>query len=226
MAIRHSTIIPMLNGAYHVQAAIASALVEAGVDDEVLFVDNGSTDGSAELVRSHDDPRVKLLCELKRGPAAARNHGLEHASGELISFLDHDDLWPSGRQRGLMDSLTADPTANAAYGRLKFLFETVPEARFTRIDGTHVPALGLTAYMFRRELIERAGRLNEDMIFGEDQDYVIRLREAGMRCAVYEGVSAIYRRHAGNMTRNREAVNRGVLDLLARHIARKRRSDR
>jgi glycosyltransferase involved in cell wall biosynthesis len=224
MAERHSVIIPLLNGARHVGEALASALAQLGPDDEVIVVDNGSLDDSAALVGRHGDARVTLLHEPRRGPAAARNHGVRHSSGTLISFLDHDDLWPEGRQQGLLDVLSSDPAADAAYGRTIIRFETEPDLRIAHLDGQHIPAMSLHPYIFRRALIERVGPMDESMIFGEDQDYIVRLRAAGMRCAVYDGFAAIYRRHATNMTQDRTASTRGNLHMIAQHIGRKRRA--
>lgn len=222
--MRHSVIVPLLNGARYVPDAIASALAQMGDDDELVVIDNGSTDGSREMLERYPDGRVTLLIEGKRGPAAARNRGIRHATGAVISFLDHDDLWPEGRHRGLITALAADPQADAAYGRTKMLFETRRDENLARHDGEHVPMLALHPYLLRRELIERVGPMNEDKLFGEDVDYILRLRGAGMRCAVYDGLAAIYRLHDSNMTRDRSASHRGTMDTIARHIARKRQS--
>lgn len=222
--MRHSVIIPMLNGAVYVRDALASALAQLADDDEVLVIDNGSTDGSCDLVGQISDRRVRLMTEQKRGPAAARNLGIKNASGTTITFLDHDDMWPEGRHRGLMAALAANPNSDAAYGRTRMLFETRRVERLAHWDGQHVPMLGLHSYAFRRELIERVGPMNEDKLFGEDVDYILRLRAAGMRCAVYDGLAAIYRLHDSNMTRDRSASHDGAMDTIARHIARKRRS--
>jgi glycosyltransferase involved in cell wall biosynthesis len=224
IAMRHSVIIPMLNGAAHVRDAIVSALSQLADDEEVLVIDNGSTDGSRDLVGQIADRRVRLMVEDKRGPAAARNLGIRSASGVTISFLDHDDMWPEGRHDGLMRALVAESGADAAYGRTRMLFETRRVEHLARQDGQHAPMLGLHPYLFRRDLIARAGFMNEEKLFGEDVDYLLRLRAAGMRCSVYDGLGAIYRLHDNNMTRNREAAGHGALDTIARHLARRRQT--
>jgi glycosyltransferase involved in cell wall biosynthesis len=226
IAMRHSVIIPMLNGAAYVRDAIASALPQLADDDEVLVIDNGSTDGSRELVGQIADRRVRLMTEPKRGPAAARNLGIRSASGATISFLDHDDMWPEGRHDGLMRALAAEPGADAAYGRTRMLFGTRRVEYLAHQEGQHAPMLGLHPYLFRRELIARAGFMNEEMPFGEDGDYLLRLRAAGMRCAVYDGLGAIYRLHDANMTRDLGASAQGRIGTIARHLARKRQTDR
>src|SRR5688500_3708111 len=112
MTLRQSVILPVRNGAAFIEQAIASALPQLSADDEVVVVDNGSTDETVSIVQALTNPRVRLIEEQRPGPAAARNAGLAVANGELISFLDHDDYWPQGRNAGLLAALAADPAAD------------------------------------------------------------------------------------------------------------------
>ena len=219
---RHSIIIPVLNGAAHVKEALASALIQLGMDDEIIVVDNGSTDATQQILQTYADGRIRMLSEARRGPAAARNTGVRAARGELISFLDHDDLWPPERQRGLVAALAANPAANAAYGRVRMQFDDGPDPNFDNIDGQHAPQVAIFSFMFRRALLESVGPMDETLLFGEDTDYFPRLQAGGMISAIYEGDAAIYRRHATNMTHDRGAVADAVLQVMARNIARRR----
>jgi O-antigen/teichoic acid export membrane protein len=88
-----SVIIPVHNGEAHVGDAVRSVLNQTYADLEVLVVDDGSSDGTADVVTRFQDPRVRLLRQEQRGVAGARNSGLREASGELVAFLDHDDVW-------------------------------------------------------------------------------------------------------------------------------------
>lgn len=90
-----TVVIPLYNKAPHVAAAIRSALEQSMPPREVVIVDDGSTDGGLEIARAVDDPRVTVLTRSPPGPGgyAARNLGIERASGEWIAFLDADDLW-------------------------------------------------------------------------------------------------------------------------------------
>lgn len=84
--------IPNYNGVLFVEAALESALNQDYMNKEVIVVDDGSTDGSVELLRKCDG-RIRLIETENRGAAAARNSGLQVAKGELIAFLDSDDIW-------------------------------------------------------------------------------------------------------------------------------------
>ena len=145
------------------------------------------------------------------------------AAGQWISFLDHDDYWPDGRQEGLMATLAADPSADAAYGRLRVKVEPgCIDQGLSRLDGTHSPAVGLHAHMFSRALLERTGLMDESMPLGSDVDYLARLNGAGMRSAIYDGDAAVYRRHNTNLTLDAEGRAKGLMTALARSISRKR----
>lgn len=223
MTETQSVIVPVRNGANYIAEALRSALGQLGPDDEIIVIDNGSTDDTIGIVEELGDPRIRLIAEAKRGPAAARNAGLAVVSGSLISFLDHDDLWPEGRNAGLLAALSAGPAADAAYGRLRIRVEAgADDQGFAAHDGEFVPAVGLHVYLFRRELIDRAGLMDETMALGSDADYVTRLRQAGMRAAIYDGDAAIYRRHDSNITLDVAGKRRGLFGLMARNITRRR----
>ena len=88
---RQSVIVPVKNGAVYIAVALQSALVQLAADDEIIVIDNGSSDNTVSVVRAIRDPRIRLIEESTPGPASARNAGLRAASGALVSFLDHDD---------------------------------------------------------------------------------------------------------------------------------------
>ena len=108
-----SVIIPVRNGETYVRQAVLSVLRQIENHDEVLVIDDQSSDGTRAAIDSLDR-RVALLAGPGRGPSAARNIGLSRARGAFIAFLDHDDWWPEGRHRALMAALLSDERANAA----------------------------------------------------------------------------------------------------------------
>lgn len=88
-----SVIIPLYNKRKSVARTLASVRAQTFTDYEVVVVDDGSTDGSADVVRSLADERVRLITQSNSGVSAARNKGISEARGELIAFLDADDVW-------------------------------------------------------------------------------------------------------------------------------------
>lgn len=100
MAITVSVIIPTYNRAHCVGEAIDSVLAQVPPADEVIVVDDGSTDDTAEVLAAYGD-RITVLHQQNAGAAAARNTGIRHATGEWVAFLDSDDLWRPGRLAAL-----------------------------------------------------------------------------------------------------------------------------
>lgn len=220
----HSVVIPVLNGERHIHDTLRSVLAQLGPQDEVLVIDNGSTDGTRAVVQGIGDARIRLSTEERRGPSPARNAGLRIARGRYLSFLDHDDLWPEGRLAGLQRALDGTPGADAAHGRLRVRFDVPDLPRYAALDGQHAPWVTLMSYLFDRALITRVGFFDESFDTGEDTDYLVRLRHAGMRAVEYDGDAVIYRRHGGNLTARQGSVARGILHVLARNVARRRAS--
>lgn len=87
-----SIIIPVYNSEKYIKECICSVLNQSHKNLEITIINDGSTDKSFEIVQTFQDSRIKLLSQKNRGAASARNLGLHHASGELIQFLDSDDI--------------------------------------------------------------------------------------------------------------------------------------
>jgi hypothetical protein len=100
-----SVVIPTFNRAHLVGRALASVLAEIGPQDEVIVVDDGSTDSTEALVRKFGDARVRYIRQQNAGAGAARNRGVRECTGDLVAFLDSDDEWLPSRvavQRAFM----------------------------------------------------------------------------------------------------------------------------
>ena len=91
-----SVVIPLYNKQREIGEAVRSALAQTLPPREIIVVDDGSTDGSAEVVRAIGSPLVRLVSQPNAGVCAARNHGIEEATGEYIALLDADDAWEPG----------------------------------------------------------------------------------------------------------------------------------
>lgn len=118
-----SVVMPLYNKGPHVAAAIRSALGQSLPASEIIVVDDGSTDGGAEAVAAIEDPRLRLLSRSPPGPGgyAARNLGVESATGEWIAFLDADDLWKPRHLELLSTAISAAGDAGCAFSGLEIV---------------------------------------------------------------------------------------------------------
>lgn len=109
-----SVIIPVRNGLAFIDEAIASALSQSFQDVEIVVIDDGSTDGDYDAL-SNTDPRIRVLHLAGRG-VSARNHGMQVARGELIAFLDADDVWFPGKLAAQVRYMETHPEVGVVFG--------------------------------------------------------------------------------------------------------------
>lgn len=111
---RVSVVIPCFNTERYIAATLRAVLAQTGASLEVIVVDDGSTDGSAALVE-RDFPQVRLIRRANAGVAAARNTGIEAASGDWVAFCDADDIWLPGKLAAQFDAINATQGCRMSY---------------------------------------------------------------------------------------------------------------
>ncbi len=218
-----SVIIPVHNGARFLGAAVESILAQDYPALEIIVVDDGSTDEIEAAVRALPVDVRLLKRRTKGGPSVARNIGIKDVSGDLIGFLDVDDLWPRGVLHQLVDALAGDATAFVARGRAQ-LFRDVPESGGKTYLGSPSDSFPdyIGAALYRRAAFERAGLFDVTLEFGEDAEWFIRARQAGLAIAEIVAVTLLVRRHDGNMTHGRSMDELGSVRVLRRFLERRR----
>jgi glycosyltransferase involved in cell wall biosynthesis len=210
--MRVSVIIPVFNGAGRLAAAVASVRPQLHAGDELIIVDDGSTDATPAVIAALG-PGVTALRQHNAGASAARNAGLRRATGEAVAFLDHDDLWTPHRQSALRAVLQHDAGVGVAVGRVDIAVDAAlaqPEADHPRYATVHRP-WHLDAVLIRRAVFDRVGPFNETLRCAEDADWFMRARDAGVRFQPVDMVTVTYQLHAANSSRD---VARGRSDLL------------
>lgn len=217
-----SVVIPVRDGVRYVAEAVESVLRQLEPDDEVLVVDDASRDGTHECLRQIADRRLTILVGRGCGVSAARNLGMAAVRGTFLAFLDHDDLWPEGRHRALRRVLCDDPGLAVCFGRVRMQFEAdAPRDRGgEHLDGKHIRELVGSA-LYRQHAVRRIGGFAEDMRVREDADFTFRLLESAGRSAVCEVDALVYRRHDSNATNDVAALNRALLEVARRRLARR-----
>lgn len=163
-----SVVIPLYNAADIVSETIHTVLAQTWTDREIIVIDDGSTDGSGEVIKSFGD-RVRYYFFQNEGVAKARNRGIALSRGRYIALLDHDDLWAPTKLAKQVAVLEARPEVGLVItgivhlewdGSPKRKFPIGPSSRFYQL---FVKGFGPTpsAAMIRRSVIDRAGAFDE-----------------------------------------------------------------
>jgi glycosyltransferase involved in cell wall biosynthesis len=235
-----SVVVPCFNAAPYVVATLRSVLAQSGFDLEIVVVDDGSTDGSADVVAAAAMPEVTVLRRENRGAAAARNDGIAHARHDWIAFADADDLWLPGKLQAQWALLAAQRGARMVYTDLHLWPSTEPEppaeylAEFDRIaadrsrwqgpDGWIYPQLLLQSevatptVLIHRSVLDEVGVFDTGLSVAEDYDLWLRVSRVTPILRVHAPM-VLYRMHESNTTKR--ALDRNYKEVvIARAIER------
>jgi glycosyltransferase involved in cell wall biosynthesis len=237
MPPRVSIIIPCRNGAAWLGEAIESCLGQSWPNLQIIVVDNGSSDDSFALAKRFEARAVTVMACERAGASAARNVGLAHADGDLIQFLDADDLLDAEKIRRQVERLNGAPAASVASGAWAWFARDPREASFTAeavwrdlapqdfliaswLGGGMMPNF---SWLTPRAVIERAGPWNEMLSVNDDGEFFGRVVLASpgiVFCADARG----YYRSTGAPTlskrRDSEALTSAftAVDLSCQHL--------
>lgn|GEM_PF-824038 len=177
-----SIVMPTWNRANIVSDAISSVLAQRYTDWELIIVDDGSADETAAVIATFlHDKRIRYEYVPHGGQSRARNVGMQLARGELIAYLDSDNLWYPDFLYTAVTAFAADDGLDVAYGALvsdvhlkdrKLLFEPFDRARL--LQGNFIP---MTTLVHRRRLAERCGGFDENLEALEDWDLILKYTE-------------------------------------------------
>lgn len=184
-------------------AAIASIQAQTRPVDEIVVVDNRSTDATpailADLARA--DPRLMLLDVEPKGPAHARNRGLEAARGEIVAMLDGDDCWPRDKTEAQLARLESDPDVAVVTGRTAFTDAIDPKTLAPPPDARveAVVHVNIGACLYRRSVFDTVGGFDETFRYADDTDLMLRIRDAGLAVAALDRTALYHRRYSGSL---------------------------
>jgi glycosyltransferase involved in cell wall biosynthesis len=220
-----SCIIPVFDGARYVADAIRSVLAQTRPPDEIVVVDDGSQDGTAEEV-ARFGAAVVYVHQPHAGVAAARNHGVGRAAGSLLAFLDADDRWHPERLRRQLDALARCPDVELCDAASAYFWsdeltaeerERDPRYRHPFWGETRPGHIG--TWLVRRAVFVRVGPFDPALRFSEDTDWLLRFRDAGGVRLTLPEVLGHRRLHRRNAT---AADRREQVRALARTLKQSR----
>jgi glycosyltransferase involved in cell wall biosynthesis len=220
-----SVITPVYNGERFLEAALRSLFAQEYPAFESIVVDDGSTDGSAEIARSF--PEVRYVRQENQGRPAACNTGAAEARGELIAWLDSDDVLPPdklGLQAGFLEE---HPDVGGVLGRQKVMLEEFDAPPWMKEEAERsvsqeVPFVSL---MIRAPALAAAGGFDPNFRYAEDRDLLVRLREQGTKIEVLDRVVLYRRYHGTNMVLVDREVKHPLLRSLKAKVDRSRAVD-
>ena len=212
-----SVVMPVYNGLPHLREAIASVLAQTYPAVELVIVDDGSTDGSAEVAEALA-PAAVVIRQENQGQAAARNRALIVAKGEFIAFLDADDLALPERLARQVEAVQ-EAGVDAAFCHLSEFRALASGVR--EVDAPR-PALLPTSCLVTRAAAARIGPFQTSLRVGEFVDWWARGVDLGLRSVMVPELLAERRLHAGNTGRTRPQDRSDFLKVI--RAARDRRA--
>lgn len=224
-----SVIIPVFNGEKYLQESIDSVIAQEGVPIELIVVDDGSTDGSKEIVSSYRDKfPIRYFYQNNQGLAASRNQGITLASGDFIAFNDADDTWAAGKLAAQMEIMLKDPSIEMVSGKIKQFIspEIAPEehANYHFQEGER-QSNSMAVSLFRKEVFFKYGLFDPQYRVGQDMNWVLQAKDKGLKIVPLPELVLHRRLHPGNWGRIHQAENyRTRLQILKRAIDGRKRS--
>jgi glycosyltransferase involved in cell wall biosynthesis len=226
---RFSVVVPAYNAQATVISAVRSVLAQTRPNLEVIVVDDGSTDATAEVVKRIDDDRVRLISQSNLGLPAARNAGVTAARGEYISLLDSDDLFLPRYLERSERALRSTADAGFAYTDA-YVFDAVSgrvrrRSAMARSNPPSPPPADANGFLLAllksnfvyvsttipRRVLEAVGGFDEARGSSEDYELWLRIVLNGYRAVWMPGREALYRRHPGQMSRQLVTMSRNLL---------------
>jgi len=215
-----SIVIPTYNRSALLRSSLESLISQNYPAKEIIVVDDGSTDETETICGQYP---VGYFRQEKGGVSAALNLGVDRCQGELLVFLDDDDLCPPDSLALRVTRLQADTAFHHVVGRLRrFRAETDGQIEFMDPEDPPYNFNHLGAGVLRRTAFEKVGGFNETLRMSEDVDLWMRLREAGMRHKPIPEVCLFYRRHSDNCTHDIDNSQKEFLSVLHRGMHRRR----
>jgi glycosyltransferase involved in cell wall biosynthesis len=245
MTPRVSVVIPCYNAAPYIAETLDSVLAQTWRDLEIIVVDDGSTDGSANIVEPFVRKGVKFIRQEKRGQTAALNNGLSHVNGDFVQYLDADDLIDREKISCQMARISHSDEiiASARWGRFYddpkdtiFEYEDVYRdlAPLDWLSASRAAGLGMmfpAIWLIPRRIVRAIGPWREDLTLNNDAEYFTRALLAAKQVVFCAGASCRYRSGlhqslSGQKSQAHWASQSTVLDLCENRIRQREDSER
>jgi glycosyltransferase involved in cell wall biosynthesis len=217
-----SVVMPCFNYASFIAEAIGSVFAQGIEKIQLIVVDDGSTDASADIALGLDR-RVECIRQPNAGAAAARNTGIARARGKYLAFLDADDVWTPGSLAARLELLRAGQ--ECVYGACQaFLSPEMPEAEARRFGALPPPMPGRLpgTVLLTRTAFDRVGLFDTSVKLGDMFDWFARAEVARLATASIDRIVLRRRIHGANISIRLKGDNREYLKALKASLHRRR----
>lgn len=228
-APRITVVVPAYNAAWCVKRAIDSVLAQRWSDYELVVVDDGSTDETADVLAAYG-AQIRVVRQANAGLSAARNAGIKAAAGEWVAFLDADDWWLPEKLAAQMALIAREPDIGFCSTFARIVSPDGEQLELWSDGGLHgniladlfganagVAGSG-SAVLARRDLLTRCGGFDTTLRSVEDIDMWMRLAAISTYACVPEALACILRA-PGSMSRNREVMRESALRVMKKNRA-------
>jgi len=223
-----SCVVPVYNGARFIAEALDSILVQSLLPTEIIVVDDGSNDATAEVVKRYA-AHVTYVRQDNAGPASARNHGIALASGDFLAFLDADDLWHKDKLARQLTALESNSGAGICISHVQnFWVEELAHERERMRDqpfAQPMPGYVCQCLLARRTMFDSVGKFDETKRVGEDVDWFMRADRAGILKVIVAELLVYRRIHQQNMSYelfHSQKARGDMLDLVISNLHNRR----
>lgn len=209
-----SVVIPVYNAGSYIREAIESILRQTYKPIEIIVVDDGSSDDSAEVVRTFDN--IRYVYQDNGGPSKARNVGISQSRGEFIGFHDADDICLPNRFSEQMDVMLSDNKIEVVYSRIQnFLDVNADVPSYLKTKELMKPRMGfISSALMRKAVFKKVGLFSEDIKIGEDIDWMIRGGDCSICASTIPKVLVQRRLHETNLSSDVAVGHRNLAKIL------------
>jgi len=219
-----TSIVPVYNGERFLASTLDSVFAQEYHPLEVIVVDDGSTDNSANIAQSYEE--VRYIYQSNQGVPVARNAGIAAAQGEFIAFLDQDDLWTPNKLRVQIDHMVNNPELGYVIAKQKIFLEPGTEVpSWLREKFLHGEQMGFlpSALVARASLFKQIGAFDAAHQTASDVEWFFRAKDLGIPMAIIPLVLLHRRIHSDNQSYQLKALHSEYLKI-ARMSTRKQKA--
>jgi glycosyltransferase involved in cell wall biosynthesis len=222
-----SVIIPAYNNANYIGETISSVLNQSLKPEQVVVIDDGSTDDTERIIKSNQ-PHIDYIYKENSGANAARNKGVENATGQFIAFLDGDDLWEPEKLEIQMRCLLENPKVDAVFSHVQNFYspdldpdkQATLKASLSPVAG-HVPS----TMVIKKQAFTSVGPFNEEVTIGDFMQWLFRARDGGISETMLPDILLKRRIHGGNTTIVEKQLHSQYLDVIREALARRKKAN-